>query len=119
MLARDLGQDEIQVARAFTHLGQTLGIDWLQGQAARMSPADPWERLLIAGSARDLQQMRLAFLSGAKYKEGNAFVTDWLAKHEAAVAKYRQLVARAQAAGPPTTAMVAELAGQARALLAR
>jgi len=107
------------VALAFTRLGEALGIDWLQGQAARMSPADPWERLLIAGSARDLQQMRLSFLSAAKYKEGNAFVTDWLAKHAAAVTKYRQLIARAQAAGAPSAAMVAELSGQARALLAR
>jgi len=119
MLSRNLGQQELEVALAFTRLGEALGIDWLQGQAARMSPADPWERLLIAGSARDLQQMRLSFLSAAKYKEGNAFVTDWLAKHAAAVTKYRQLIARAQAAGAPSAAMVAELSGQARALLAR
>src|SRR5690606_31653293 len=49
LLARDLGQDEIAVARAFTRLGEALGIDWLQGIAARLHPSDPWERLLVAG----------------------------------------------------------------------
>ncbi len=119
ILARNLGQPALGVVRAFTQLGEALGIDWLQGLAARMSPADPWERLLVAGSTRDLQQMRLSFLSAAKYKEGNIFVTEWLARNAAAVAKYRQLIDRAQAAATPTPAMVAELTGQARALLAR
>ncbi|MBT2188600.1 NAD-glutamate dehydrogenase [Sphingobium nicotianae] len=119
ILARNLGQPEVGTVRAFTQLGEALGIDWLQGLAARMSPADPWERLLVAGNSRDLQQMRLSFLSAAKYKEANIFVAEWLAKHASAVAKYRQLIARAQASANPTAAMVAELTGQARALLAR
>ena len=42
-----------------------------------------------------------------------------LAKQAGAVAKFRQLIARAQAAASPTAAMVAELTGQARALLGR
>lgn len=119
MLARDLGQDELAVTRAFTWLGEALAIDWLQGVAARMTPSDPWERLLVTGSARDLQQMRLSFLAGAKSREAGPFVGEWLQKHEAAVAKFRQLITRAQAAANPSAAMVAELAGQARALLAR
>jgi glutamate dehydrogenase len=118
LLAKDLGHEEIGVARAFTELGQALGIDWLQGLAARMSPSDPWERLLVAGSSRELQQMRLKFLSGAENRAPHSFVSDWLAAHEGAVIKYRQLIARAQAADP-TAAMVAELTGQARALLHR
>jgi len=119
MLARNLGQEELGIARAFTELGEALGIDWLQGTAARMTPSDPWERLLVTGSSRDLQQMRLTFLSNAVYKESHAFVSEWLRRHDAAVIKYRQLIARAQAASSPTAAMVAELTGQARALLAR
>src|SRR5690606_31792921 len=64
LLATKSGQDEIAIAGAFTRLGEELGINWLQGLAAQMSPSDPWERLLVAGSARQLQQMRLHFLAG-------------------------------------------------------
>ena len=119
LLARDLGQDEFEVARAFTHLGEALGIDWLQGLATRMSPSDPWERLLVAGSARDLQQMRLTFLARSGKTDAGTYVDGWLAQNEGAVAKFRQLIARAQAVAAPAAAMIAELTGQARALLAR
>ncbi|HWJ70202.1 MAG TPA: NAD-glutamate dehydrogenase domain-containing protein [Sphingobium sp.] len=119
LLARDLGQEEIAVARAFTRLGEVLGIDWLQGLAARLHPSDPWERLLVAGSARDLQQMRLAFLAGATSRPCGEHVAAWLSANDGAVAKFRQLIARAQAVASPTAAMVAELSGQARALLGR
>ena len=119
LLAKDLGQDEISIAHAFTRLGEALGIDWLQGLAVRLHPSDPWERLLVAGSARDLQQMRLTFLAGAKKKPCRDFVRDWLEANDAAVVKYRQLIGRAQAAANPTAAMIAELSGQARGLLGR
>src|SRR3546814_2783602 len=61
-LAERRGDDEVAVTRAFTHLGEALGLDWAQTLAAHMSPADPWERLLVNSLARDFQQMRLAFL---------------------------------------------------------
>ena len=119
LLARDLKQDEFAVARAFTHLGEALGIDWLQGLAARMSPSDPWERLLVAGSARDLQQMRLTFLAKSGSTDAGAYVDGWLDQNDGAVRKFRQLIERAQAVAAPTAAMIAELTGQARALLGR
>ncbi|PWS21656.1 hypothetical protein DKP78_22450, partial [Enterococcus faecium] len=62
----DLGHrtkvDETKLAQAFTRLGQALGLDWAQGAAMRITSSDPWERLLIAGLARDFQQLRLDFL---------------------------------------------------------
>ena len=61
-LARDSGIAPTQLARAFVDLGARLGLDWAQSVAAVMSPSDPWERLLVAGLARDFQQMRLDFL---------------------------------------------------------
>jgi len=118
-LAGDIAQSEIDVASAFTHLGEVLGIDWLQGQAARMSPSDPWERLLVAGSARDLQQMRLTFLARAQYKPVRTYLVNWINAHGGAIQQFRKLIERAQAASAPTPAMVAELSGQARALLSR
>jgi glutamate dehydrogenase len=61
-LAGESGQDPVHLTRAYVHLGQSLGLDWAQAAAARLSPSDPWERLLVSGLARDLSQMRLAFL---------------------------------------------------------
>jgi glutamate dehydrogenase len=118
-LAGDIAQNELEVATAFTHLGETLGIDWLQGQAARMTPSDPWERMLVTGSARDLQQMRLTFLARAQYKPVGAYLEHWIGAHDGAIQQFRQLVSRARAAPSTSAAMVAELSTQARALLER
>src|SRR3546814_11732529 len=61
-LAERRGDDEVAVTRAFTHLGEALGLDWAPTLAAHMSPADPWERLLVNSLARDFPHMRLACL---------------------------------------------------------
>ena len=55
--------DELTLTRAYTRLGEALGLDWAQQQVARFVPADQWERLLTAGLARDFEQLRIEFLS--------------------------------------------------------
>ena len=50
------------MTRAYTRLGEALGLDWAQQQVARFVPADQWERLLTAGLARDFEQLRIDFL---------------------------------------------------------
>ena len=57
--------DELALTRAYTRLGEALGLDWAQQQVARFVPADQWERLLTAGLARDFEQLRIDFLSRA------------------------------------------------------
>ncbi|HUD91605.1 NAD-glutamate dehydrogenase [Sphingobium sp.] len=122
-LAARMDVDEIALTRAFTHLGEAVGIDWVQSAAARMEPTDPWERLLISGVARDMQQVRLDFLAhaGAKNsgKDVAAHVEQWLQAKGARVRQFRTLVQRAKAAATPNVAMLAEIAGQARGLLGR
>ena len=54
--------DELALTRAYTRLGEALGLDWAQQQVARFVPADQWERLLTAGLARDFEQLRIDFL---------------------------------------------------------
>ena len=54
--------DELSLTRAYTRLGEALGLDWAQQQVARFVPADQWERLLTAGLARDFEQLRIDFL---------------------------------------------------------
>ena len=111
-------QDEVVLARAFTRLGQALGLDWAQSTAARIASSDPWERLLIAGLARDFQQLRLEFL-GRGQGDPQAFVDAWLGRNAARVAQFKALIHRARLAAKPGAAMLAQIAGQARVLLAR
>ena len=119
----DLGErariDEAELTRAFTRLGQALGIDWAQASAARMVTSDPWERLLIAGLARDFEQLRLEFLGRAKGRDPGAAVDAWLGANAARVGQFKAVVDRARHATAANPAMLAQIAGQARVLLAR
>ena len=118
-LAGRLSVDEVALTRAFTHLGEAVGIDWVQSTAARMEPSDPWERLLISGVARDMQQVRLDFLALGKGKDIGHHVEEWLKEKGARIQQFRALVHRAKAAATPNVAMLAEIAGQARGVLGR
>jgi glutamate dehydrogenase len=118
-LGARLGLDEVVLARAFTHLGQALGLDWAQATAARIVSSDPWERLLIAGLARDFQQIRLEFLGRCTDADPGAAVDSWLARNAARVAQFKAVVDRARLSAKPHAAMLAQIAGQARVLLGR
>ncbi|KTE19766.1 glutamate dehydrogenase [Sphingopyxis sp. H050] len=118
-LAARRGDDEVAVTHAFTHLGEALGLDWAQTLAAHMSPADPWERLLVNSLARDFQQMRLTFLAGLPKGDLDAAVTKWLADNAPRVAQFRTTIDRARTIPNPNGAMLSHIAGQARGLLGR
>jgi glutamate dehydrogenase len=122
-LAVDTGGQPVALANAFIELGALLGIDWAQSRAAVMSPADPWERLLVAGLARDFQQMRFDFLRALAARRGRnagnpeAQIEDWANRNQSAVAQFRRMISRAQASSPVAPAMLAQIASQARNLL--
>jgi glutamate dehydrogenase len=118
-LAGELNVDAARLTGAFADLGAQLGLDWTQQVASRMMPSDPWERLLVAGLARDFQQMRLDFLARHASDNPDAAVAHWLAEQALPVRQFRSLVARAQATAAVTPAMLAQLASQARTLLVR
>ncbi|MBA2920217.1 glutamate dehydrogenase [Sphingomonas sp. MAH-20] len=118
-LGVETNTDEVVLTRAFTSLGEALGLDWAQATANRLSPSDPWERLLAAGLARDFQQMRLDFLARAGGKDPQAYAQDWLSRQAGRVAQFRDLIHRARATTSPNAAMLAQVAGQARVLLGR
>ncbi|HEX8842337.1 MAG TPA: NAD-glutamate dehydrogenase domain-containing protein, partial [Sphingomicrobium sp.] len=111
--------DELAVTRAYTRLGEALGLDWAQQQVARFVPRDQWERLLTAGLARDFEQLRIEFLARATGKDPDAAVDDWIAEQRDRIDQFRQLVARARAEGQVSAAMLGQIASQARILLAR
>ncbi|MDB5714861.1 MAG: glutamate dehydrogenase [Sphingomonadales bacterium] len=117
-LASRAGVETVALTEAFTQLGAALGLDWAQGTAMRLQPIDPWERLLIAGLARDFQQMRLEFLARDTGNPGK-HVADWLTAHANRVQQFQHLIDRARIVPLPSAAMLAQIAGQARVLLGR
>ncbi|PEQ12726.1 glutamate dehydrogenase [Novosphingobium sp. PC22D] len=123
-LAEQTGIAPRQVVAAFTRLGSGLGLDWAQTTAALLEPSDPWERLLVAGLARDFQEMRLDFLKSLARERGArsdpvGAVEQWGARNKAAIATFRAMVRRAESAVPVTPSMLAQIASQARHLLTR
>jgi glutamate dehydrogenase len=118
-LAVRSGWTEIDVATAYIRLGEALGLDWAKAAAVRAAPSDPWERLLVAGLARDFEQLRLDFLSRAGKAGPIALVDQWLGQHQVRVDRFARLVQRARTAPSVSPAMLAQVAAQARILLAR
>jgi glutamate dehydrogenase len=111
--------DELATTRAYTRLGEALGLDWAQQQVARFVPADQWERLLTAGLARDFEQLRIDFLARCRGPELDPGVEEWVEAHADRIAQFRDLIARARSQGHVSAPMLAQIAGQARILLAR
>jgi glutamate dehydrogenase len=117
-LATERKTEPKELTRAFAALGDALGLGWAQNAAMQLDPHDPWERLLVAGLARDFQAMRLDFLRRQKGAPGEA-VNKWLAAQAERVSAFKATVDRARRGGIPTPAMLAQIAGQARTLLGR
>ncbi|KKC27525.1 glutamate dehydrogenase [Sphingomonas sp. SRS2] len=118
-LASELSADEVDVTRAYVVLGEALGLDWAKATATRFRSADSWERLLVAGLAREFGQIRLDFLARHGKSDPGKAVRDWIALHQARTEQFRQTVERARGAAAPTAAMLGQIAAQARALLTR
>jgi glutamate dehydrogenase len=118
-LAAKRSVDEFALTRAYTRLGEALGLDWAQQQVARFVPADQWERLLTAGLARDFEQLRIEFLSRLRNGGPDEAVDQWIGRYRDRIDQFRHLVQRARAEGHVSAPMLAQIAGQARILLAR
>jgi glutamate dehydrogenase len=118
-LAAEKKFDELALTRAYTSLGEALSLDWAQQQVARFVPGDQWERLLTAGLARDFEQLRIEFLTRRRSSDPEAAVGEWIEKQRPRIEQFRRLVTRARTEGQVTASMLAQLAAQARILLAR
>jgi glutamate dehydrogenase len=110
--------DELEATRAYTRLGEALGLDWAQQQVARFVPGDQWERLLTAGLARDFEQLRIEFLGRCR-GDVDDDVEQWVERHRERIDQFRKLIARARTEGHVSAPMLAQIAGQARILLGR
>ena len=119
-LARSIEAPEVQVARAYTAIGQTLGLDWAKGRAAALNPADPWERLVVATAERDFEQLRFDLIRRiAPPGTDPALAADtWARANPEAIARVTGTIARARHGAATTAPMLAHIAAQARAALA-
>jgi glutamate dehydrogenase len=119
LLAAERRLDVAATARAYTMLGETAGLDWARGAAAAMNPSDPWERLLTAALVRDFEQIRLDLLRHVVPEASNPVqvLALWLEAHATRVARIAASIARARDSGTVSAAMLAHIAGQARAAL--
>ena len=111
--------DELALTRAYTRLGEALGLDWAQQQVARFVPADQWERLLTAGLARDFEQLRIEFLTRTRTGDPDVAVDNWIGEQQERIEQFRKLIDRARTEGHVSAPMLAQIAAQARILLAR
>ncbi len=111
--------DELLTTRAYTKIGDVLGLDWAQQQVARFVPTDQWERLLTAGLARDFEQLRIEFLSRRRDTDPHEAVLKWIDAQKPRIDQFRELVSRARTEGNVSASMLAQIASQARILLAR
>lgn len=118
-LSAEAGGDVLELTKVFCDLGARLGLDWAQASAANLNPVDPWDRLLIAGLSRDFQQMRLQFLARLDSDDLVAGLNQWFKSHEPRVDQFSKLIDRARREANTSSAMLAQVAGQARTLLAR
>ncbi|HVQ07513.1 MAG TPA: NAD-glutamate dehydrogenase domain-containing protein [Allosphingosinicella sp.] len=119
VLGQKLKVDEIQLTRAYTKLGEALGLDWAQHAANNFQARDQWERLLTAGLARDFEQLRLEFMERRKSDDPKAVVDAWVASQGPRIEQFRRTVERARTASVTTAPMLAQIATQARVLLGR
>jgi glutamate dehydrogenase len=119
-LAADLSVSDEGLIESYTILGEQLGLDWAAGACEALVPADPWERLLLVGTAHDCERLRLDLirrLTPAK-SDPVAAVQDWLCRNEAKVFRARALVTEMRAQPPMTTAKLTHLTTQVRQLVA-
>ena len=107
------------LTKAYTRLGEALGLDWAQQQVARFEPTDQWERLLVAGLERDFEQLRIEFLARGRDGDPAGTTERWIERHGPRIEQFRKLITQAQTAGAVTASMLAQIASQARILLAR
>ncbi|NNC71530.1 MAG: glutamate dehydrogenase, partial [Sphingomonadaceae bacterium] len=118
-LGARLDVSELDIARAYTRLGEALGLDWANATALRFGSSDPWEKLLAANLSRDFEQLRLDFLGRTNTRDPIKDVENWLRLHADRVKQFTDLVARAKRAAAPSAAMLAQIGAQARILLGR
>jgi glutamate dehydrogenase len=113
------GMDALELTHAYVRIGEALGIDWAQSQALKLQPTDQWERLLVAGLLNEFEQLRIEWLSRVRGDDPVQSVERWAERQESRIAQFRRLISRARAGGAVSVPMLAQIASQARILLAR
>ena len=102
-VAKELGIDVTEVAKAYFKFGEELGFDWLRNQAELVETSDHWDRLAVNSILGDLQDQQKILtrtaLSGSKEKECEKAAEKWLKDNNLATLRVKKLLQDFQNAG--------------------
>lgn len=102
-VAKELGIDVTEVAKAYFKFGDDLGFDWLRGQAELVETSDHWDRLAVNSILGDLQDQQKILtrtaLNGSKGKECEKAAEKWLKDNNLATLRVKKLLQDFQNAG--------------------
>jgi len=102
-VAKELGIDVTEVAKAYFKFGDDLGFDWLRNQAELVETSDHWDRLAVNSILGDLQDQQKILtrtaLSGTKAKDCEKAADKWLKDNNLATLRVKKLLEDFQHAG--------------------
>ena len=86
----------VEVARAYSRLGEASGINWVFQNLARVRAGDPWDRMVLTDLRMELLSLQrslteLALRSAGKDSEGVEAVDAFLAAREETIRRVRAL----------------------------
>ena len=119
LVADELGQPDIEIARAYGEIGSQLGIDWAHGAAKALKPNDSWEYLLNLGTVHAFERVRLELMrriAGDKQPPVKA-IKGWMKENDAVRQRILALGQSIRATEPMTTSKLTHLANQVRQML--
>ena len=111
--------DELALTRAYTRLGEALGLDWAQQQVARFVPPTSGSGCSPPASRAISSNCGSSSWHAPRTTTRTQPSTTGSTQQRPRIEQFRQLIARARTEGHVSAPMLAQIAGQARILLAR
>ncbi len=110
-----------EVAYAYFHLGDRLGLHWLRDQIGALGTANHWQAMACAALSDDVTTKQGALvasiLSQAKRtKKIDPLIENWLVDNEAVTRRWQRVLADLRAAGSPDLAMLSVAVREVRDL---
>jgi len=120
-IAEATAQPVALVGRAYYHLGQHFGTEWLRRRALKIKVANHWQKQAVAAIVDDLnahqRQLTTQILAGSTEAGLELAVSAWAAHHPGAVDRLNALLADLHVAPSVDLAMLAVANRQLRALV--
>jgi len=99
LLAHDAGADPGKVAALYFALGARLGLDRLRGLAAKLAPAEHWDRLALRRLLDDLSAAQRGIARTLLAGSGQDALEGWAKSHAPALQRTRAFLAALEESG--------------------